>query len=57
MITYTDRVLEKLDAYIGQFAPERGGALMSLPNSNIVVDYLPDPEGQTSGSSYVPQRS
>lgn len=57
MIIFTDRVIEKIDEFIGRYPAERGGALMALPNSNIVAAFLSDPAGEMTSASYVPSRA
>jgi proteasome lid subunit RPN8/RPN11 len=54
MIIFTDRILAQLDEHIGRYPAERGGALMALPNSNIVTSFIFDPEAEMTSASYVP---
>lgn len=43
MIIFTDRCLAQISEGIAVFEPEAGGALLKLPISNIVCEFLPDP--------------
>jgi proteasome lid subunit RPN8/RPN11 len=54
MIVYTDQVLSDIGVHISSFEPERGGALLGIPFSNVVCRFVPDPEAYTSGSVYQP---
>lgn len=54
MIIFTDRILAQLDEHIGRYPAERGGALMALPNSNIVTSFIFDPEAEMTSASYIP---
>lgn len=54
MIIFTDRCLAQIAEGIAAFEPERGGALLKLPNSNIVCEFVPDPGARVSSASYTP---
>jgi proteasome lid subunit RPN8/RPN11 len=56
MIVFTDKVLAEIGAELAAHEPERGGALLGLPYSNVVCHFVRDPEAQTSGASYLPSR-
>jgi hypothetical protein len=48
MIRYTDGVLQDIAVEIGSYQPERGGALLGIPNTNIVCKFIGDPDGAVS---------
>jgi len=52
----TDRVLQDIQAHIGDHAPERGGALFVFPWTNWVVDFLYDAAALTTRATYSPSR-
>lgn len=54
MIIFTDRCLAQISAGIAAYEPEVGGALLKLPHSNIICEFLPDPAAHTSHASYTP---
>jgi proteasome lid subunit RPN8/RPN11 len=54
MIIFTDKVLTEIGNELAAFEPERGGALLGLPYSNVVCSFLRDPEARTSGATYQP---
>lgn len=54
MIIFTDRCLAQIGAGIAAHEPEVGGALLKLPFSNIVCEFIPDPAARTSAASYTP---
>lgn len=54
MIVFTDRVIAEIGTHIASYEPERGGALMGLPNSNVVCRFLPDPYAATTSITYQP---
>lgn len=54
MVTFTDRCLSQISAGIAAFEPEVGGALLKLPDTNIVCEFIPDPDAHTSRASYLP---
>lgn len=54
MIIFTDRCLEQIGTEIASLEPEVGGALLSLPKSNIICELVPDPRARTSTASYLP---
>lgn len=49
-----DTVLEKIQATIGSRRPESGGALLGSYGNSLIVDFLFDDAGETTGSTYVP---
>ncbi|SRR6266436_1462290 len=54
MIVFTDRCLDQIGQGIAAHEPEVGGALLKLPDSNVVCEFVADPAAQTSRASYVP---
>jgi len=56
MIIYTDRVLEKIGQSIASYEPERGGALLGIPNSNRITDFIEDPLADVTHASYFPSK-
>lgn len=54
MITFTDRCLSQISAGIAAYEPEVGGALLKLPDTNIVCEFVADPDAHTSAASYLP---
>lgn len=56
MIIYTDRVIEKIGRSIASHEPERGGALLGIPNSNLITDFIEDPLAEVSHASYFPSK-
>jgi len=56
MIIYTDRVIEKIGRSIASYEPERGGALLGIPNSNLITEFIEDPLADVTHASYFPSK-
>jgi len=56
MIIFTDKVIEDITRDIASHDPERGGALMGAPHTNIISEFIYDNEGETTGVSYNPSK-
>ena len=54
MIILTDRVLADIGRYIASHEPERGGALLGPPYSNVICSFVADPQARTSHMTYQP---
>lgn len=57
MLIFLDNVLDSLGDEIAAHEPERGGALLGFRDSNVVCNFLADPEARISRSSYFPSQS
>lgn len=47
-----DSVIEDIHRTVGRLPPESGGALLGVPDENLVTGFLFDPEARTTGSVY-----
>lgn len=56
MLAYTDETINAIDFHIARHEPERGGALLGLPNTNVVCRYIHDDHARTTGVSYFPSQ-
>jgi len=56
MIIYTDKVIKNIGKFIASYEPEKGGALLGIPNSNLITDFIEDPLAEVSNSSYFPSK-
>lgn len=54
MIVFTDQVLTDIGRHIATHEPERGGALLGIPFTNVICRFLSDPEAHTSHVVYRP---
>lgn len=54
MIRFTDVVMRQILFDIGSSRPERGGALLGLPRTNVVCKFISDPTARVTGASYFP---
>jgi proteasome lid subunit RPN8/RPN11 len=54
MIRYTDGVLQEIAESIGFFEPERGGALLGIPNTGVICKFVEDPFASVTATSYLP---
>jgi proteasome lid subunit RPN8/RPN11 len=54
MIVLTDRVVADIGRSIATHEPERGGALLGLPYSNVICSFIADPQAKTSHVTYQP---
>ena len=48
MIIFTDQVLSDISTEIARKEPELGGALLGIPNTNIICSFLFDAEALSS---------
>ena len=51
-----DTVLEQIKKDIGDYAPERGGALLGDPGKPIVTKFIFDKKAHTTTNTYSPSR-
>ncbi len=56
MIIFTDSVIENIKEHIASHDPERGGALLGAPHTNIVSEFIYDENAITSSASYTPSK-
>lgn len=56
MHVYTDQVLDEIGKGIASFEAERGGALLGIPNSNLITDFIEDPSANVTSVSYFPSK-
>jgi hypothetical protein len=54
MLVFTDAVLSDIGEHIAKYDPERGGALLGLPYTNVVCRFIADPQAYTSSVVYQP---
>lgn len=54
VLIFTDLALAEVNAFIGSRQPECGGALLGIPDSNLITKFIPDPNATVSGASYFP---
>lgn len=54
MIIFTDRCLSQIAHGIAAYDPEVGGALLKLPDTNIICEFVADTGARTSAASYLP---
>ena len=56
MIIYTDRVIKQIGKNIASHEAERGGALLGIPNSNLITSFIEDPLANVTHASYFPSK-
>lgn len=56
MLIYTDQVIEDIGEKIATHEPERGGALLGIPNSNLITCFIEDPLAKVTQASYFPSQ-
>lgn len=56
MIRYTDKVIKEIGQHIAAYEPERGGALLGIPNSNLITCFIADPTADVTQASYLPSQ-
>ena len=53
-VIFTDRAMADIAAHVGSCPPEAGGALLGIPNTNVITEYIADTDAVTSSMSFTP---
>ena len=54
MLVFTDVALAEVSSFMSSREPECGGALLGVPDSNLITKFIADPYATVSGASYFP---